>query len=163
MPSSRCEQTHHHVGQIGDSIDKRPDTLVVGLRVNGAGRRANGQTPRALLGVDLHTVYSEGPKAVTVWEEGVPLKRLPFFDDEHARPKNSRKCRASIIAVLTWWDTRFWMSRSNASKRGIWPSWSSLMLSLDALLADIILGCGNGGMEGEGFGGSVCCCVLCDV
>jgi len=34
----------------------------------------------------------KGPKqmlwAATLWEEGVPLKQLPyFFDDEHARPE----------------------------------------------------------------------------
>jgi hypothetical protein len=62
----------------------------VGLRVDGAGRRADGRTPRALLRVHLHTM--KGPKqvlrAATLWEEGVPLEQLPyFFDNEHAHPE----------------------------------------------------------------------------
>jgi hypothetical protein len=88
--SSHCDFTHHNVDQVGDGVDKRPDSLAVGLRVDGAGRRANGRTPRALLGVHLHKM--KGPKqvlrAATLWEEGVPLEQLPcFFDDEHARPE----------------------------------------------------------------------------
>jgi hypothetical protein len=67
-----------------------PDPLAVGLRVDGAGRRADGQTSRALLGVHLHKM--KGPKQVlwvaTLWEEGVPFELLPYcFDNEHTRPK----------------------------------------------------------------------------
>ena len=88
--SSHCNFTYHDVDQVGDSVDERPDPLAVGLRVDGAGRRADGQTPRALLRVHLHKI--KGPKQVhrtaTLWEEGVPLEQLPcFFDDKHARPE----------------------------------------------------------------------------
>ena len=73
--------TYHNVDQVGDGVDKRPDPLAVGLRVDGAGRRADGRTPRALLGVHLHKM--KGPKqvlwAATLWEEGVPLEQLPVF------------------------------------------------------------------------------------
>ena len=34
--------THRNVDQVGDGVDKRPDPLAVGLRIDGAGRRANG-------------------------------------------------------------------------------------------------------------------------
>jgi hypothetical protein len=43
--------SHHRVDQIGYGINECPDTFVVDLWVNGASRRADGQTPRALLGV----------------------------------------------------------------------------------------------------------------
>jgi hypothetical protein len=73
-----------------NGIDVSPDPLAVGLRVNGAGRCANGRTPWALLGVHLHKM--KGPKqvlrAATLWEEGVPLEQLPYFsDDKRARPE----------------------------------------------------------------------------
>ena len=75
------------------------------LRVDGTGRRTDGRTPRALLGVHLHEV--KGPKqmlwAATLWEEGVLLEQLPcFFDDEHARPEKLtevlrlRRCRSDM-------------------------------------------------------------------
>ena len=48
--SSHCDFTCHNVDQVGDGVDKRPDPLVVGLWVDGADRRADGRTPRALLG-----------------------------------------------------------------------------------------------------------------
>ena len=56
----------------------------MGLRVDGAGRRTDGRTPRALLEVHLHKM--NGPKqvlwAATLWEEGVPVKQRPYsFDD----------------------------------------------------------------------------------
>ena len=88
--------THHSIDQVGDGVDKRPDPLAVGLRVDGAGRRADGRTPRALLGVHLHKM--KGPKqvlrAATLWEEGVPLGQLPYFFD-------SRRCCVSVVTVLT--------------------------------------------------------------
>ena len=114
--------THHNVDQVGDGVvDKRPDPLAEGLRVNGAVRRANGRTPRALLGVHLHKM--KGPKqvlrAATLWEEGGPLKQLPyFFDDENASPEKlpdvSRLCcrRANTVRGPVC------MSRANASKSG---------------------------------------------
>jgi len=85
-----CDFTHHNVDQVGDGINERPDPLAVGLWVDGAGRRADGRTPRALLGVHLHKM--KGPKqilwAATLREEGVPLEQLPnFFNDKQARPK----------------------------------------------------------------------------
>jgi hypothetical protein len=87
--SSHCNFTYHDVDQVGDSVDERPDPLAVGLRVDGAGRRADGQTPRALLRVHLHKM--KDPKqmlwAATLWEKGVPL----FFDDEHAHPKKLKE------------------------------------------------------------------------
>ena len=91
-----------------------------------ADGRADGQTPRALLGVHLHKMKcpKQVLRAATLWEEGVPLAQLPcFFDDEHAHPKNSRKCRVSVFAAPTQRDARFWMSRANASKSGMgmWP------------------------------------------
>ena len=96
--------SYHNVDQVGDGVDKRPDPLAVGLRADGASRRANGRTPRALLGVLLHEM--KGPKqvlrAAILWEEGVPLEQLPyFFDDKHARPENSRKCRVSVVTMPT--------------------------------------------------------------
>ncbi len=143
----------------------------MGLWVNSAGRRANGQTPRALLGIHLHKM--ECPKqmlrAATLWEEGVPLEQLPcIFDNKHTRPKNSRKCRVSVVPMPTWQDAQFLMSRAKASKSGMgmWPGTSLLMSSSDASLADIILGgsSGGGGRGGEGEGErelEVSCCVLC--
>ena len=83
-------KTYHNVDQIGNGVDEHPDPLVVGLWVDGAGRRADGQTPRALLGAHLEKVQcpKQMLRAATLWEEGVLLKQLPcFFDDEHARPK----------------------------------------------------------------------------
>ena len=120
--------THHNVNQVGDGVvDKRPDPLAEGLRVNGAVRRANGRTPRALLGVHLHKM--KGPKqvlrAATLWEEEGPLKQLPyFFDDENASPKKlldvSRLCcrRANTVRGPVCM-----MSRANASTKsgtGMW-------------------------------------------
>ena len=98
--------TYHNVDQVGDGVDKRPDPLAVSLRVDGAGRRADGRTPQALLGVHLHKI--KGPKqmlwAATLWEEGVPLEQLPyFFDDEHVCPEKFQKvsclcrCRADTV------------------------------------------------------------------
>ena len=83
--------THRNVDQVGDGVDKRPDPLAVGLRIDGAGRRADGRTPRALLGLGVNLHKMKGPKQVlwvaNLWEEGVPVKQLPYsFDDEHARP-----------------------------------------------------------------------------
>ncbi len=46
--SPHCDFTHHHVEQVGNGVDKHPDPLAVGLWVDGAGRRADGRTPRAL-------------------------------------------------------------------------------------------------------------------
>ena len=46
-----CDFTHHNVDQVGNCVDKHTDPLAVGLWVDGAGRRANGRTPRALLDV----------------------------------------------------------------------------------------------------------------
>ncbi len=82
--------THHNVDKFRDDDDERPDPLAVGLRVDGAGRRADGRTPRAMLGVYLHKMKcpKQMLRVATLWEEGVPLKQLPcFFDDEHARPE----------------------------------------------------------------------------
>ena len=77
--SPHCDFTHHNVNQVVVGIDKRPDPLAVGLRVDGAGRRADGRTPRALLGVHLHKMKcpKQVLRAATLWEEGVPLKQLP--------------------------------------------------------------------------------------
>ena len=82
------EFTHHNVIQVGNGVDKCPDPLAVSLRVDGAGRRADGRTPRALLRV-LHLHKMKGPTqvlwAATLWEERVPLEQLPyFFNNEHA-------------------------------------------------------------------------------
>ena len=99
--------TYHNVDQVGDGVDKRPDPLAVGLRIDGAGRRADGQTPRALLGVHLEEVNcpKQMLQAATLWEEGVPLEQLPcFFMMSTLVPKNSRKCRVSVVAVPTRWD-----------------------------------------------------------
>jgi len=90
-PVPAYDFTHHNVDQVvGDGVDECPDPLAVGLRVDGAGRRADGRTPWALLGVHLHKM--KGPKQVlrvaTLWEEGVLLEQLPcFFDDEQAHPE----------------------------------------------------------------------------
>ena len=93
-------------------------------------------------------------RATTLWEEGVPVKQLPYsFDDEHARREKFPKVRVSVIAAPTRRDTRFWMSRANASKSGMgmWPgaycvrsSWS------EASLADIVSAAvaeGGGGVD----------------
>jgi hypothetical protein len=88
-PSSRCEfKTYHCVDQIGNGVNECPDPLAVGLRVDGTGQRANGRTPRALLGVHLHEM--KVPKqmlwAATLWDVetlkdgyicNVPLPRVP--------------------------------------------------------------------------------------
>ncbi len=44
--------THHNVDQVGEGegVNERPDSPAVSLWVDGAGRRADGRTPRALLG-----------------------------------------------------------------------------------------------------------------
>ena len=76
--------------------------------------------------------------AATFWEEGVPLKQLPFLMSSMIVPKNSQKCRASVVTVLPWCDARFWMSQANASKSSMWSGLSLLMLLSDALLADIL-------------------------
>ena len=40
-------------------------------------------------------------RAATLWEEGVSLKQLPcFLTTSMLVPKNSRKCRFSVIAVV---------------------------------------------------------------
>ena len=88
--SSHCNFTYHNVDQVGDSVDERPDPLSVSLWVDGTGRRANGRTPRALLGVHLHEM--KGPKqmlwAATLWEEEVTLDQLPYtFNDVYGSPK----------------------------------------------------------------------------
>jgi hypothetical protein len=118
----------------------------------------------------------KGPKqvlrAAILWEEGVPLEQLPyFFDDKHARPENSQKCRVSVVTV----PTRVWCKRCQKTlKRDIsivFPCpvrrpvlyvpgqclevrhgyvarayWLKLSC-LDASLADIIYG-GDGGGRG---------------
>jgi hypothetical protein len=47
------KKTHHHINQLRNDLDKGPDPFSVGLRVDGAVGRADGRTPRALLGVNL--------------------------------------------------------------------------------------------------------------
>ena len=167
-PSSRCKfKTYQCVDQIGKGVNERPDPLAVGLWVNGTGRRADGQTPGALLGVHLHEV--KGPKQMlwvaTLWEEGVPLEQLPcFFDNEHAHPKKLmevprlRRCRFDTVRrpVLD-------VPGQCLEVRHL-PGSSLLMSLLDTLLADIIFGGGGGGGGGQGGGregGNVCCFVVC--
>jgi hypothetical protein len=55
--SPHCDFTHHNVVQVGDGVNKRPDPLAVGLRVDGAGRRADGRTPRV---ADTDIIYGGG-------------------------------------------------------------------------------------------------------
>ena len=47
------KKTHHHINQLQNGLDEGPDPFSVGLRVDGAVGRADGRTPRALLGVNL--------------------------------------------------------------------------------------------------------------
>ena len=47
------KKTHHHINQLRNGLDEGPDPFLVGLRVDGAVGRADGRTPRALLGVNL--------------------------------------------------------------------------------------------------------------
>ncbi len=54
--SSHCDFTHHDVNQIGYGVDERPYPFAVGFGVDGAGRYANNQATRALLGVCLHKI-----------------------------------------------------------------------------------------------------------
>ncbi len=54
--------THHHVNQISNGIDKRPNPLAVSLRVDGTSAREEewGLTNKAVI------VYDLGVKTCTV-------------------------------------------------------------------------------------------------
>ncbi len=105
-------------------------------------------------------------QAATFWEEGVTLEQLPcFLMTSMLVPKNSRKCRASVAAVPTWRDSRFWMSRVNALKSGMWPGLSLLMSLSDAFWQTsfwVAAAAGGGeGREGESWRQRVLlCCVF---
>ncbi len=92
--SSRCKLNSPPHQSDCNGIYKRQDPLAVGFCFDGASRRTNGQIPRALLWLWVHLQKMEGPNQMlwlaTLWEEGVPLKQLPYFlDNEHARTKNT--------------------------------------------------------------------------
>ena len=42
--SPHCDFTHRNIDQAGEGVDERPDPLAAGLRVDGAGRRADAPT-----------------------------------------------------------------------------------------------------------------------
>ncbi len=50
---STIKYTHHHINQLGNGLNEGPDPFLVGLRVDSAIGRADGQAPQALLGVNL--------------------------------------------------------------------------------------------------------------
>ena len=102
--------THHNVDKFCDGVNERPDPLAVDLWLDGAGRRANGQTPRALLGVHLHKIRAQSrcfgwqPSGRT---ESLASNSHVFSTTRTLIPKNSRKCHVSVVAAPTRCDTRF--------------------------------------------------------
>jgi hypothetical protein len=130
----------------------------VGIWVDGAGRCADSQTPRALLGLGVKLHKMKGPKqvlwAANLWEEGVPVKQHPYsFDNEHARPKKIPK-----VPGLRRRRVVFWISRANASKSGMgmWPGAYCVKSSSEALLTDIVLAAVE-----DRRGGVILCFVVC--
>ncbi len=157
----------------------------MGLQVDGAGLRADGQTLRALLGIHLHKM--EGPKqmlwAATLWEQGAPLEQLPcYFDNENTCPKKLTEVQSLRCC------------RANMARRPVLDVPGQCLEVRHGhvvrdILADVIVGCLTGGHHfgwrqwrgwspppppaprREGVGGKllcvVCCCVvffvMCDV
>ncbi len=112
-------QTDHHVHKLGNCLDVRPDSFAVGLQVKGAGRCANDQATRTLLGVCIHKI--KRPHQM-LWAPPLGLSLLQSTSTQRISMtltlilKNSQKSRASINSDPTQLDAQFWMFWAMSAK-----------------------------------------------
>jgi hypothetical protein len=125
----KIKQPYRHINQLGNYLNVDPDSLALGLWIDGAGTCANDQAPRALLWVHLEEI--EGPTQM-LWAALLGVQVVPDEEisedlhDPHACleelaevprlcqrspngagppvldvPSNHHKARVEVVLVLT--------------------------------------------------------------